>query len=87
MSTHRKARPTLHVNAGKIVAPAEPPDTAVRPAPGGAVIQRKARIAVAAYYLAERRNFARGYEIEDWLTAERDIDAKQSAFDDSAAVS
>ena len=26
-------------------------------------------IAVAAYYLAERRNFEPGYEMEDWLNA------------------
>ena len=30
-------------------------------------------IATAAYYLAERRNFAPGYELEDWLAAERQI--------------
>ena len=31
------------------------------------------RIAEAAYYLAERRGFAPGYEEGDWLEAERAI--------------
>ena len=30
-------------------------------------------IAVAAYYLAERRNFEPGHETEDWLNAEVQI--------------
>lgn len=30
-------------------------------------------IAMAAYYLAEQRQFAPGYELQDWLTAERQI--------------
>ena len=37
--------------------------------------RRQCRIAEAAYVLAERRGFACGYELDDWLTAERDIDA------------
>lgn len=28
----------------------------------------------AAYYKAERRNFAPGHEAEDWAEAEREID-------------
>jgi hypothetical protein len=30
-------------------------------------------IAEAAYYRAERRGFAPGFELEDWLAAEREI--------------
>jgi hypothetical protein len=30
----------------------------------------KERIRVAAYYLAERRGFVSGHELEDWLAAE-----------------
>jgi hypothetical protein len=36
--------------------------------------ERHAAIAVAAYHLAERRNFAPGHEAEDWLAAEAQID-------------
>ncbi len=33
----------------------------------------RARIAEAAYYRAERRGFAGGSEVEDWLAAEEEI--------------
>jgi Protein of unknown function (DUF2934) len=36
--------------------------------------ERHARIAVAAYRLAEGRGFAPGGELEDWLRAERETD-------------
>lgn len=36
---------------------------------------REERIARAAYQRAERRGFAPGGELDDWLAAERDIDA------------
>jgi hypothetical protein len=36
---------------------------------------RQAVIAAAAYYRAELRNFSPGYELDDWLAAEREIDA------------
>jgi hypothetical protein len=32
-------------------------------------------IAQAAYYRAERRGFEPGYEAEDWLAAESEVDA------------
>lgn len=35
--------------------------------------QMQALIAEAAYYRAERRGFAPGQEIEDWLAAEKEI--------------
>ena len=35
---------------------------------------RLSRIAEAAYYRAELRGFATGYELEDWLAAEAEID-------------
>ncbi|HNR23496.1 MAG TPA: DUF2934 domain-containing protein [Steroidobacteraceae bacterium] len=34
---------------------------------------RRAMIAEAAYFLAEKRRFEPGHEIEDWLTAEAEI--------------
>jgi hypothetical protein len=36
--------------------------------------QRLDMIAAAAYYRAERRGFAAGGEVDDWLAAEREID-------------
>jgi hypothetical protein len=34
-----------------------------------------ALVAERAYYKAERRGFVPGYELEDWLAAEREINA------------
>lgn len=34
---------------------------------------RRAMIAQGAYFRAEHRGFAAGYELEDWLEAEREI--------------
>jgi hypothetical protein len=36
---------------------------------------RRRLIAEAAYYRAERRGFAPGQELEDWLAAEIEVDA------------
>ena len=35
---------------------------------------REARIAEAAYWRSERRGFTPGYELDDWLSAEKEID-------------
>jgi hypothetical protein len=37
--------------------------------------QHKAMVAEAAYYLAEKRGFAPGKELDDWLQAEDEIEA------------
>lgn len=36
--------------------------------------QRRAMIAEAAYYRAERRSFEPGHELEDWLQAEAEVE-------------
>jgi hypothetical protein len=36
--------------------------------------RRRALIAEAAFFRAERRGFAPGYETEDWLAAEVEVD-------------
>jgi hypothetical protein len=40
---------------------------------------REARIAERAYWRAERRGFAPGQELEDWLHAEKDVDSDGSS--------
>ncbi len=40
---------------------------------------RRAMIAEAAYLRAERRGFVPGFEEDDWLTAEKEVDALLSA--------
>ena len=44
---------------------------------------REARIAEAAYWRAERRGFAPGGEMEDWLQAERELDEQNQRSDAS----
>jgi hypothetical protein len=38
--------------------------------------QRQSMIARTAYFLAERRNFEPGHELEDWLAAEGEVDRR-----------
>jgi hypothetical protein len=40
-----------------------------------------ASIARAAYFRSERRGFAPGYELEDWLAAEREVSQRQHSHD------
>ena len=42
--------------------------------PPGTRVDRDKLIAEAAYYRAEKRGFAPGYALEDWLTAEALVD-------------
>ncbi len=76
-----KAKP-----AAKTAATPVKKTTAAKPAPankaqvkskGGISAEERYRmIATAAYYLAECRGFAGGYEMADWITAEMEIDRK-----------
>jgi hypothetical protein len=40
--------------------------------------RRRAMVAEAAYYRAEQRGFAPGYELEDWFAAEGDVDSRNT---------
>ena len=57
------------------------PVPAVGPVPTGliplndATAVRLQRIAEAAYKRAQSRNFAPGHDLEDWLEAEKEVDA------------
>lgn len=44
-----------------------------------AELSRDERIRLAAYAIAERRGFEGGSETEDWLEAERQVDASDGA--------
>jgi len=37
---------------------------------------RRQLVAAEAYFLAERRGFAAGHELEDWLAAEAAVDSR-----------
>lgn len=61
--------PTSKPRAKRKVKEAAPASEASAAAP----LDLTPMIATAAYYLAAGRNFAPGYEMEDWLTAERQV--------------
>ena len=51
------------------------PVSALPPATAPGEHERQSIIAEAAYYRAEKRGFAPGLEMEDWLAAEKEIEA------------
>ena len=55
------------------------PASAMPPATEPGERERQSMIAEAAYYRAENRGFAPGWETEDWLAAEKEIDALSRA--------
>jgi hypothetical protein len=67
-------RARTHRNSGNPATAA----AAVRSAPAEQVVapeERERLIARAAYFRAEKRGFAPGHELEDWLQAEAEVDA------------
>ncbi len=76
MPTRRKtsaetpAKPALKSAAPR--KPAAPRRRSVTPEERYRLIQE------AAYYRAEQRGFAAGHEVEDWIAAEAEVDAKVS---------
>ena len=47
--------------------------------PASSDMTRDEAIRLAAYYHAERRGFEPGYELEDWLAAEREVSEREGA--------
>jgi len=45
-----------------------------------AIADRNQRTQELAYYRAEKRGFAPGCELEDWLSAERELDVASSRY-------
>lgn len=61
------------------VARKAPPGGPVAPTAAISAEERRGMIEVAAYYLAERRGFCAGCELDDWLAAEAEVDESLSA--------
>lgn len=63
--------------ASKAVAPPQATDAAMTQVTQAEISPdaRRAMIAEAAYLRAERRGFAPGYELEDWISAENEVDS------------
>jgi hypothetical protein len=74
--TRRKAStaPELHARAMIAVLESEQPETAASLSVDPDV--RRQLVAAEAYFLAERRGFAAGHELEDWVTAEAAVDSR-----------
>lgn len=53
--------------------PARSPGAAANARPGLSPEKRRQLIAETAYFIAERRGFAAGSELEDWLQAEAEV--------------
>jgi hypothetical protein len=48
--------------------------------------RRHALIAQHAYYLAEERGFEPGRELDDWLTAERDVEQALASYSEGSRL-
>jgi hypothetical protein len=73
--TTKKAAAARELTDGAVIAVLE----AAQPAAADANIDadtRRRLVAAEAYFLAERRGFAAGGELEDWVTAERAVDSR-----------
>ena len=83
-SKSKPAKPHMALvpSANSASAPESKPNSGSKPAaaPGSSVApvsaeMRRTMIAEAAYYIAEQRGFGTGREVEDWLLAEKQVDA------------
>lgn len=81
MKDTRSLRRTVAADAAKVAAPRAQPANHDAEAASGDVNPhaRREMIAVAAYHLAERRGFIDGFDLDDWLRAEAEIDARLQA--------
>ena len=68
------AKPAAKAPAKKVSAPKTKLKPSSAPAPVLTSEQRTHYVAVAAFYIAERRGFTLGNPAEDWLAAEAEVD-------------
>lgn len=83
----KRNRPNPRSGGADPAAPQNSPAAAADSAPAASTSVNESdgheRVRIAAYFLAERRGFAPGHELEDWLAAETTLCA---VSDDSAAA-
>lgn len=70
------SKPAVATKSAAKPTAAQPAKTAAKKsaAPALSPEQRRCYVEVAAYYMAERRGFNGGSEMEDWVAAEAEID-------------
>ena len=87
----RKRSAKVKASPGASDAPPDPVQD-VAPAPGRkagvslSTLDREAMIRTAAYFRAQKRRFASGHELEDWVAAESEIDAALLQGSDSTGL-
>ncbi len=72
-------RPSATAKEPAAKKPAAPRRAATRQSPAKSAAtpaERAELVRMAAYFRAERRGFAAGYEVEDWLAAEAEVAEK-----------
>ncbi len=86
MPRRQRSRSRSSVSKSLVAATADPLDGAQAAPPQGTLVatpiiheDRDARIAALAYARAEQRGFEPGHALDDWLWAEREIDAASSS--------
>ncbi len=76
MAKRTKAKPTTEVSTAAAPGVAtDPTGSSSSSGSSGSSGDRTHRIAELAYLRAEQRGFAPGGEVDDWLTAERELDS------------
>lgn len=78
-ATTKKSAPTKKTPATELAKSASAKKSPAKKAPPVSPEHRYHMIATAAYFLAERRGFAGGYQMQDWIAAEAEIDAQLKA--------
>ncbi|TRZ98486.1 MAG: DUF2934 domain-containing protein [Rhodocyclaceae bacterium] len=69
-----RTKPAPKVKAAPKAAAAKPARSRVKKPAGIPLEQRRHYVEMAAYYIAERRGFAPGNLLDDWVQAEAEID-------------
>lgn len=67
-------RPVLRPDSPESKSDASPSGPGLTPRSASLPREQTERIAQRAYEIAERRGFAAGHELDDWLQAEREIE-------------
>jgi hypothetical protein len=72
-TTNRRKTPATASPTAQGTAPQSGADTTAAPAASISPVEFRHRVSEAAYYRAQQRGFAPGWEERDWLEAEAEI--------------
>lgn len=72
-----QSKPNTDARPNSLLKSSATPLTSEKPVNCNSMLEemRRSMVAEAAYHIAERRGFEPGHEVEDWLRAEKEIDA------------